>query len=116
MRVIKKYPNRRLYDPAASRHITLADILQLVLDGTPFQVVDRKTEANITCTVLLQVIAEQEQRGPALLSELFLSHLIRAAHGATASLVKDALDRSLAQFPQLHRDTDRAQGGETAGA
>jgi polyhydroxyalkanoate synthesis repressor PhaR len=116
MRVIKKYPNRRLYDPTVSRYITLADILKLVLEGIPFQVVDRKTDANITRAILLQVIAEQEQRGPSLLSESFLSHVIRAAHGATASLVKDALDRSLAQFPQLQRDTDGANESKTAGA
>ena len=116
MRVIKKYPNRRLYDPTACRYITLADILKLVLDGIPFQVVDRKTDANITRAILLQVIAEQEQRGPALLSESFLSHVIRAAHGAAPSLVKEVLDRSVAQFPEGHGEPDGAKGSETAGA
>jgi polyhydroxyalkanoate synthesis repressor PhaR len=98
MRVIKKYPNRRLYDAVASRYVTLDDIRQLVLEEIPFQVVDRKTEANITRSILLQVIAEQEQRGPALLSESLLSQLIRASRSATALQVKEYLERSLALF------------------
>ena len=60
-RVIKKYPNRRLYDTVESRYITLADIRRLVMDKVDFLVVDKKSQEDITRSILLQVIAEQEQ-------------------------------------------------------
>jgi polyhydroxyalkanoate synthesis repressor PhaR len=116
MRVIKKYPNRRLYDATASRYVTLDDIRQLVLDEVSFQVVDRKTDANITRAILLQVIADQEQRGPPLLSESFLSQMICAYRSSTAVLVSDFLERSLTQFLRPRRDAGGANGNEPAGA
>ena len=61
-RVIKKYPNRRLYDTVESRYITLADIRRLVVDNVDFVVIDKKSQQDITRTILLQVIAEQETR------------------------------------------------------
>jgi polyhydroxyalkanoate synthesis repressor PhaR len=112
MRVIKKYPNRRLYDATASRYVTLDDIHQLVLDEVSFQVVDRKTAANITRAILLQVIAEQEQRGPALLSEAFLSRVICAYRSPAAQRVSDHLERSLAQ---LLGEAGETHGNEPAG-
>jgi polyhydroxyalkanoate synthesis repressor PhaR len=116
MRVIKKYPNRRLYDAVASRYVTLDDIRQLVLDEVPFQVVDRKTEANITRAILLQVISEQELRGPALLSESVLSQLIRASHGSMALPVNAFLERSLAQFLGSLRSVGAVKRDDPAGA
>ena len=59
-RVIKKYPNRRLYDTVESRYITLADVRRLVVEKIDFVVVDKKNNADITRSILLQVIAEQE--------------------------------------------------------
>jgi len=59
-RVIKKYPNRRLYDTVESRYITLADVRRLVVERIEFVVVDKKNNADITRSILLQVIAEQE--------------------------------------------------------
>lgn len=79
-RIIKKYPNRRLYDTEESRYITLSEIRQLVRDQVDFQVIERKTQTDITTQVLLQVIAEQENQGERLLSPEFLAGLIRA-HG-----------------------------------
>jgi polyhydroxyalkanoate synthesis repressor PhaR len=79
-RTINKYPNRRLYDTSRSSYITLEDVRQLVLNRQPFQVVDKKTGRQITRNILLQVIAEQEQRGPSVLSEGFLLQVI-LAHG-----------------------------------
>ena len=64
-RVIKKYPNRRLYDTEESRYITLADVKALVLNKTEFTVIDKKSGDDITRPILLQVIAEQEQHGDA---------------------------------------------------
>ena len=68
-RIIKKYPNRRLYDTAASKYITLEDVRRLVLDGVQFMVRDAKTDEDITRGVLLQVIAEQEEAGLSLEQE-----------------------------------------------
>ncbi|HLF10324.1 MAG TPA: polyhydroxyalkanoate synthesis regulator DNA-binding domain-containing protein [Gammaproteobacteria bacterium] len=79
VRIIKKYPNRRLYDTTESRYITLHDIRRLVLNDEPFEVIDKKTDESITRSILLQVIAEQEQRGPAVMSEDFLTQIIRAS-------------------------------------
>jgi len=76
-RIIKKYPNRRLYDTEESRYITLSEIRQLVQEGIPFQVIERKTQSDITTQVLLQVIGELESRGNGLLSAELLSELIR---------------------------------------
>jgi polyhydroxyalkanoate synthesis repressor PhaR len=81
-RVIKKYPNRRLYDTEESRYITLGDVRQLVIDERPFVVIDKKTGADITRAVLLQVISDQEQNSEPLLSEDFLAQVIRC-HGQT---------------------------------
>ena len=62
-RVICKYPNRRLYDVEESRYITLEDIHRLVVKQIDFEVIDRRTEKDVTCVVLLQVVAELERRG-----------------------------------------------------
>ena len=76
-RVIKKYPNRRLYDTEESRYITLADIRELVVEGADFVVIDKKTGDDITRCILLQVIYERESNGGAVLSTAFLSQIIR---------------------------------------
>ena len=72
-RTIKKYPNRRLYDTEESRYITLADIRRLVLERIDFVVIDKKSEEDITRSILLQVISEQEEAGEPLFSRDFLS-------------------------------------------
>ena len=81
-RTIKKYPNRRLYDTVESRYITLADIRRLVIDRIDFVVMDKKTQEDITRSILLQVIAEQEHGGEPLMSRDFLSQIIRSYGGA----------------------------------
>ena len=78
VRVIKKYPNRRLYDTEKSRYITLSDVRELVLDEVEFVVVDKRSGDDITRMILLQVINEQEQRGQAIMSRAFLAQVIRA--------------------------------------
>ena len=80
-RVIKKYPNRRLYDTEESRYITLSDIRRLVLDKVDFVVIDKKSQADITSSILLQVISEQEQSGEPIMSRDFLSQIIRSYGG-----------------------------------
>src|ERR1700683_773518 len=75
MRVSKKYPNRRLYDTVESRYITLDDVRRLVLNRVAFCVMDKRSQQDITRPVLLQVIAEQEQRDGTILSQDFLAEL-----------------------------------------
>lgn len=77
MRIIKKYPNRRLYDTGASCYVTLGDLRQLVLEGETFHVRAARTGTDLTRSVLLQIITEAEQQGPALLSDTALLDLIR---------------------------------------
>ncbi|MEW6168367.1 MAG: polyhydroxyalkanoate synthesis repressor PhaR [Pseudomonadota bacterium] len=77
LRVIKKYPNRRLYDTHISRYITLEEIRQLVLNNVPFRVEDKRTEEDITRTILLQVIAEQEEGGNPIFTTELLEFIIR---------------------------------------
>ncbi len=76
-RLIKKYPNRRLYDTSASVYITLAEIKQLVIQCEPVKVVDAKTGDDLTRSILLQIILEEEAAGTPMFSEAVLAHLIR---------------------------------------
>lgn len=94
-RVIKKYPNRRLYDTVESRYITLADIRRLVMDKVDFIVIDKKSQEDITRSILLQVIAEQEHSGEPLMSQDFLSQVIRSYGGAMQTFVGSYLEQSL---------------------
>ncbi len=98
VRVIKKYPNRRLYDTTDSRYITLCDIRQLVVDGEPFQVIDKKSGEDITRSILLHVIAEQEERGESVMSEVFLARIIRAYNGQMPQMVRGYLEETLSLF------------------
>jgi polyhydroxyalkanoate synthesis repressor PhaR len=97
-RVIKKYPNRRLYDTVESRYITLADIRRLVVERIDFVVVDKKNGAEITRSILLQVIAEQEHLAEPILSEDFMVNVIRSYGSGTQSLVSGHLEQTLRQF------------------
>jgi polyhydroxyalkanoate synthesis repressor PhaR len=105
MRIIKKYPNRRLYDTTESRYVTLGDIRQLVLNQEPFGVIDKRTDENITRTILVQVIADQEQLGPSVLSADFLAQLVRASRAGPPQAVARCLEDSLAQFLERQHDT-----------
>ena len=113
-RVIKKYPNRRLYDTTDSRYITIADIRRLVLDKVDFVVLDQKTRDDITRSILLQVIAEQEHEGEPMMSQDFLSQVIRAYGGTMQSFVGSYLEQSLKLFmaqQQQIRDRMRSMVG-----
>jgi len=98
LRTIKKYPNRRLYDTVESRYITLADIRRLVIERIDFDVIDKKTQEDITRSILLQVIAEQEHGSEPLMSRDFLSQVIRSYGVATRGVVGSYLEQSLRQF------------------
>jgi polyhydroxyalkanoate synthesis repressor PhaR len=76
-RVIKKYPNRRLYDTNTSTYITLADIKQLVMANDPFVVLDAKSGEDLTRSILLQIILEEEACGTPMFTAAVLSNIIR---------------------------------------
>ena len=76
-RVIKKYPNRRLYDTASSAYITLAEVRDLVMECKPFVVIDAKTGEDLTRSILLQIILEQEANGSPMFTAPVLSNIIR---------------------------------------
>jgi polyhydroxyalkanoate synthesis repressor PhaR len=107
-RVIKKYPNRRLYDTIESRYITLADVRRLVVERIDFVVVDKKDNADITRSILLQVISEQEHLSEPILSQEFMVNVIRAYGTNTQSSVSSHLEQTLRQFmvqqPQIVRE------------
>ena len=108
MRTIKKYPNRRLYDTKESRYITLNDIRHLVIEEEDFEVIDKKTGKNITRSILLHVIAEQEEHGDSVMSQDFLTQMIRAYNGQLPQIVRGYLEGSLSLFLEQHR-----KAGET---
>ncbi|MGH8193052.1 MAG: polyhydroxyalkanoate synthesis repressor PhaR [Woeseiaceae bacterium] len=95
VRVIKKYPNRRLYDTEESRYITLADVRGLVCNQVEFAVIDKKSGEDITRCVLLQVISEQEQQCGAVLSQEFLSEVIRCYGNAVSGFIANYLEQCL---------------------
>jgi len=97
-RVIKKYPNRRLYDTDISSYITVEDVRQLVLDGEDFEVRDAKSGEDLTRTVLLQIIAEHEERGQPMFSTRMLSQMIRFYGDSLQGFMGGYLERSLQNF------------------
>ncbi len=103
-RTIKKYPNRRLYDTVDSRYITLADIRRLVVERVDFVVVDKKTQEDITRSILLQVIAEQEHGSDPLMSRDFLAQVIRCYGGSMQGLIGSYLEQSLKLFTAAPRE------------
>ena len=75
LRILKKYPNRRLYDTQTSSYITLADVKRMVLDGVDFEVHDAKTQEDLTRSILLQIILEEETGGVPMFSTRSLARL-----------------------------------------
>ena len=113
-RIIKKYPNRRLYDTEESRYITLADVRDLVINKIDFTVIDKKSGDDITRTILLQVIAEQEQQGEHVMSTGFLSQVIRSYGDAVPDFVSNYLEQSLKLFMK-QQQTIRGQVKKVVG-
>lgn len=104
-RTIKKYPNRRLYDTLESRYITLQDVRRLIINRVDITVVDKQTQQDITRSILLQVIAEQEHDGEHLMSRDFLSQVIRCYGGSMQGLVGNYLEQSLKLFTSQLRES-----------
>jgi polyhydroxyalkanoate synthesis repressor PhaR len=98
LRIIKKYPNRRLYDTEISSYITLEEVRQLVLDEEEFEVRDAKTGENLTRSVLLQIISEYEDRGQPMFTTRLLSQIIRFYGDSLQGFMGSYLERSLQIF------------------
>lgn len=110
-RLIKKYPNRRLYDTEESRYITLAEVRDLVMRAVPFKVVDSQTEADITRGILLQIIMEQEAGGDPMFTSAMLERFIRFYGDTAQAAFTTFLDQSLDLFVKQQRMfTEQMQG------
>jgi len=98
LRVIKKYPNRRLYDTANSGYITLADVKQMVLDHVEFQVVDAKSGEELTRSILLQIILDEESAGVPMFSSEMLAQMIRFYGNALQGIMGNYMEQNVKAF------------------
>jgi len=102
-RLIKKYPNRRLYDTKTSSYITLADVKQMVLKNEDFQVLDAKTNEDLSRQILLQIILEEESGGMPMFSSDLLSQMIRSYGSAMQGFMGSYLEKNLEGFQQMQK-------------
>jgi len=102
-RIIKKYPNRRLYDTETSTYITLAEVKELVLNYKDFQVQDAKTGEDLTRSILLQIILEEESGGVPMFSTPMLANIIRYYGHAMQGLMGSYLERSITAFHEAQK-------------
>jgi polyhydroxyalkanoate synthesis repressor PhaR len=102
-RIIKKYPNRRLYDTETSTYITLAEVKDLVLQYKEFQVQDAKTGDDLTRSILLQIILEEESGGVPMFSSDMLANIIRYYGHAMQGLMGSYLERSIFAFHEAQK-------------
>jgi len=100
-RVLKKYPNRRLYDTQTSSYITLADVKRMVLDGETFEVRDAKSTDDLTRSILLQIILEEETGGVPMFSTQMLAQIIRFYGHAMQGVMGSYLEKNLQSFVDL---------------
>jgi polyhydroxyalkanoate synthesis repressor PhaR len=113
-RIIKKYPNRRLYDTEKSKYVTLQEIRDLVLEEILFVVIDKKTEVDITRSILLQIIFDQESETNPLFSNDNLERFIRFYNAGTHLGFSDFIGQGMNFFQQQQRDFGKAVAGVTA--
>jgi polyhydroxyalkanoate synthesis repressor PhaR len=119
-RVIKKYPNRRLYDTTESKYITLDDVKKLVLEGVPFLVTDKQTGEDITRNILLQIIIEQEEAGSPVFSTDMLQQLIgfygKSMQVAASNFIQQSLGMLAEQQQAFQQQMTRAVTGNPLAA
>jgi polyhydroxyalkanoate synthesis repressor PhaR len=99
-RIIKKYPNRRLYDTEISSYVTLEDVRQLIVDGESFEVRDARTGADLTRSVLLQILAEHEDIGQPIFSTQLLTTVIRFYGDSLQGIIGSYLEKSIQLFAE----------------
>ncbi len=110
-RVLKKYPNRRLYDTQTSSYITLADVKRMVLAGEDFEVRDAKTAEDLTRSILLQIILEEESGGVPMFSTPVLSQIIRFYGNAMQGMMGTLIEKNLQAFTDMQsRMAEQARG------
>ena len=102
-RIIKKYPNRRLYDTETSSYITLADVKKLVLEQVDFKIEDAKTRENLTRSILLQIILEEETAGAPIFSSDVLSQIIRFYGNAMQGMMGSYLEKNIHTFIEIQK-------------
>jgi polyhydroxyalkanoate synthesis repressor PhaR len=100
-RVLKKYPNRRLYDTVASSYITLTDVKKMVMAGQPFVVRDAKSDEDLTRSILLQVILEEETGGAPMFTAQTLAQIIRFYGHAMQGVMGSYLEKNLQTFTEI---------------
>ena len=111
LRILKKYPNRRLYDTQTSSYITLADVKRMVLEGVDFEVQDAKTQEDLTRSILLQIILEEETGGVPMFSTASLAQIIRFYGHAMQGVMGGLLERQMQAFTDMQqRFTEQAPG------
>jgi polyhydroxyalkanoate synthesis repressor PhaR len=110
-RLIKKYPNRRLYDTQTSSYITLTDVKQLVLDADEFTVVDAKSSEDLTRSILLQIILEEEANGAPMFSSVVLSQIIRYYGHAMQGMMGSYLEKNVQAFTDIQAKFTTGQAG-----
>jgi polyhydroxyalkanoate synthesis repressor PhaR len=115
VRQIKKYPNRRLYDTETSTYITLSDVKKLVLDNVEFRVEDAKTKEDLTRSILLQIILEEETAGAPMFSSDMLSQIIRFYGNAMQGMMGNFLEKNVHTFMDIQKRM-QAQSGQLYGA
>jgi polyhydroxyalkanoate synthesis repressor PhaR len=103
LRLIKKYPNRRLYDTQTSSYITLADVKELVLKHEEFQVIDAKSGEDLTRQILLQIILEEESAGAPMFSHDVLTQFIRFYGNAMQGIMGNYLERNVQAFLEIQK-------------
>ena len=110
-RVIKKYPNRRLYDTTTSTYITLAEVKQLVMASENLVVRDAKTGEDITRSILLQIILEEEAGGAPMFSEAVLANIIRFYGHAMQGFMGSYLEKNIQAFIEIQaKMAEQSQG------
>jgi polyhydroxyalkanoate synthesis repressor PhaR len=116
LRVLKKYPNRRLYDTQTSTYITLADVKQMVLGAQEFEVRDAKSGDEITRSILLQIILEEETVGMPMFSTQMLAHIIRFYGHTMQGMMGAYLEKNMQAFVDLQkRFSDQSAGSAFEG-
>ena len=110
-RVIKKYPNRRLYDTSSSSYITLTQVRELVMQRRPFVVRDAKTGDELTRSILLQIILEEEAGGAPMFTEQVLAEIIRFYGHAMQGFMGAYLEKSIQAFLEIQSKlAEQSQG------
>jgi polyhydroxyalkanoate synthesis repressor PhaR len=112
-RLIKKYPNRRLYDMSTSNYIRIDDVKELVLKQVSFRIVDAKTNEDLTRSVLMQIIAEQESSVPPMFSPDLLAQIIRSYGSAMQGMMATYLDHNIHTFVEIQRRLQEAFLGQS---